>query len=287
MNRRERERETNLLLLFVELFDVGITLKELSKILLSFVCPRREMKERFQSIRNDTINETFTQNIEQTSSNDRREIIIDIRIHLFQINIRLEEERDQSHLDSTRRRHVVFWRKTRRNRIILLSRVNVSSSSSSSSSLKSKMSEPPSSWDQSSVDDLAAANQFASLNVNAMEFVPCFGPPSSSSSSSSSVTPKVLPKTPPSTPVIQRHENPPSMDDQQTMEEEFLDEDIAMTSKNEGTTLKSTTTTTTTLPIKEKKVVVKRDIIRKKEPVNIIFCGHVDAGKSTIGGQLM
>jgi GTPase len=38
---------------------------------------------------------------------------------------------------------------------------------------------------------------------------------------------------------------------------------------------------------KEKKVIVKRDIVRKKEPLNIIFCGHVDAGKSTIGGQLM
>ena len=69
------------------------------------------------------------------------------------------------------------------------------------------------------------------------------------------------------------------------MEEDFIDEDIALTSKTEGTTLK--TTTTTTLPVKEKKVLVKRDIIRKKEPVNIIFCGHVDAGKSTIGGQLM
>jgi translation elongation factor EF-1alpha len=25
----------------------------------------------------------------------------------------------------------------------------------------------------------------------------------------------------------------------------------------------------------------------KKEPLNIVFCGHVDAGKSTIGGQIM
>jgi GTPase len=60
----------------------------------------------------------------------------------------------------------------------------------------------------------------------------------------------------------------------------------------------STSTTTTTIinkinPVvgstvpKEKKVIVKRDIVRKKEPVNIVFCGHVDAGKSTIGGQLM
>jgi GTPase len=37
----------------------------------------------------------------------------------------------------------------------------------------------------------------------------------------------------------------------------------------------------------KKNIVVKRDIVRKKEPVNIVFCGHVDAGKSTIGGQLM
>ncbi|CAF3763818.1 unnamed protein product [Rotaria sp. Silwood1] len=29
------------------------------------------------------------------------------------------------------------------------------------------------------------------------------------------------------------------------------------------------------------------DSVRKKEPVNILFCGHVDAGKSTIGGQLL
>jgi GTPase len=40
-------------------------------------------------------------------------------------------------------------------------------------------------------------------------------------------------------------------------------------------------------PKEKKNVVVKRDIVRKKEPVNIVFCGHVDAGKSTIGGQLM
>ncbi len=42
-----------------------------------------------------------------------------------------------------------------------------------------------------------------------------------------------------------------------------------------------------TVPKEKKNVVVKRDIVRKKEPVNIVFCGHVDAGKSTIGGQLM
>jgi GTPase len=41
------------------------------------------------------------------------------------------------------------------------------------------------------------------------------------------------------------------------------------------------------IPKERKNVLIKRDIIRKKEPINIVFCGHVDAGKSTIGGQLM
>lgn len=38
---------------------------------------------------------------------------------------------------------------------------------------------------------------------------------------------------------------------------------------------------------KPKKQIVIREYKAKKEPVNIIFCGHVDAGKSTIGGQIM
>jgi GTPase len=46
-------------------------------------------------------------------------------------------------------------------------------------------------------------------------------------------------------------------------------------------------TSSSTVPKEKKNIVVKRDIVRKKEPVNIVFCGHVDAGKSTIGGQLM
>lgn len=50
---------------------------------------------------------------------------------------------------------------------------------------------------------------------------------------------------------------------------------------------KSNALASSTVPKEKKNVVVKREIIRKKEPVNIVFCGHVDAGKSTIGGQLM
>jgi peptide chain release factor subunit 3 len=39
--------------------------------------------------------------------------------------------------------------------------------------------------------------------------------------------------------------------------------------------------------IKPKKAIVIRELKPKKEPINVIFCGHVDAGKSTIGGQIM
>ena len=40
-------------------------------------------------------------------------------------------------------------------------------------------------------------------------------------------------------------------------------------------------------PRAKKKQIVIREYKAKKEPVNVIFCGHVDAGKSTIGGQIM
>lgn len=40
-------------------------------------------------------------------------------------------------------------------------------------------------------------------------------------------------------------------------------------------------------PKAAKKSIVIREFKPKKEPINVIFCGHVDAGKSTIGGQIM
>lgn len=40
-------------------------------------------------------------------------------------------------------------------------------------------------------------------------------------------------------------------------------------------------------PKAPKKQIVAREYKTKKEPINVIFCGHVDAGKSTIGGQIM
>ncbi|UJR11356.1 hypothetical protein I4U23_015537 [Adineta vaga] len=63
---------------------------------------------------------------------------------------------------------------------------------------------------------------------------------------------------------------------------EFITKDF----DNTKTTTVSKTSTSTTL--KEKKnSMIKRDIVRKKESINILFCGHVNAGKSTISGQLL
>jgi GTPase len=54
--------------------------------------------------------------------------------------------------------------------------------------------------------------------------------------------------------------------------------DDAVTEKSEGAE--------ETARVKKKPIVI-REYKAKKEPINVIFCGHVDAGKSTIGGQIM
>jgi hypothetical protein len=53
------------------------------------------------------------------------------------------------------------------------------------------------------------------------------------------------------------------------------------------TATKTNATSESTVPKEKKNVVVKRDIMRKEEPLYIVFCGHVDAEKSIIGRQLM
>jgi len=174
---------------------------------------------------------------------------------------------------------------------------------------KIKMDEPPASWDQQEEDNSSITSKLANLNVNANEFVPSFG------SKSTNVPTPPIPKTPPSTPVIVRHTNENGanqtekltlttnqmeLNDQQQMEEDFPTRggNQFLDDENERMMDDSTAVTTitinkinaaagSTVPKEKKNIVVKRDIIRKKEPVNIVFCGHVDAGKSTIGGQLM
>ncbi|CAF1396771.1 unnamed protein product [Rotaria sordida] len=181
------------------------------------------------------------------------------------------------------------------------------------------MDEPPANWDQQDEENPSVSStttKFANLNVNAIEFIPSFGTGFSSGSKATGVPTSPLPKTPPSTPVVTRHTHETEgnltqalniiksqieSNDQQQIKEDFStrEGDELADDQSERMMDDSTTTTTTatvnkmnppsssTVPKEKKNVLVKRDIIRKKEPLNIIFCGHVDAGKSTIGGQLM
>jgi GTPase len=50
---------------------------------------------------------------------------------------------------------------------------------------------------------------------------------------------------------------------------------------------KTSTLSESTIPKETQNIVVKRDTVRKKELVCVLFCGHVDAGKSTIESQLV
>jgi hypothetical protein len=81
------------------------------------------------------------------------------------------------------------------------------------------MDEPPASWDQQEEENSSITSKLASLNVNAITFVPSFGSKSSNDPTSS------IPKTPPSTPVVTRHINENlnkiELNDQLQMEEDF------------------------------------------------------------------
>lgn len=179
------------------------------------------------------------------------------------------------------------------------------------------MAEPPSSWEMQDDDNSslsAATSKLSALNVDAMEFIPNFG--FSSAPKPAPVIPQsVVPKTPPSTPVVVRttsedvkKQTEPvikpaeinaqlqQQQQQQVSEpvttnaadvefDEFVDEENDKVL--EDPTGKSNAVSGSAVSKEKKNVIVKRDIVRKKEPLNIIFCGHVDAGKSTIGGQLM
>ncbi|CAF3688187.1 unnamed protein product [Rotaria socialis] len=186
------------------------------------------------------------------------------------------------------------------------------------------MDEPPSNWDQQEEENVSlssATTKLSALNVNANEFVPSFGSGFSFGSKAANLPAAPLPKTPPSTPVVNRHTSEhdgnqvaavtmstnqiESNDQQQIKEnvstgeideisedqnERMMDDSTAATTAAATTTTsvnKANTATSSTVPKEKKNLIIKRDIVRKKEPVNIVFCGHVDAGKSTIGGQLM
>ncbi|CAF3077445.1 unnamed protein product [Rotaria sp. Silwood2] len=180
------------------------------------------------------------------------------------------------------------------------------------------MSEPPANWDQPEEENSSlssAAIKLRALNVNAMEFVPSFGSGFSPAPQASTLPQPIVSKAPPSTPIDTRNTiedekkqkdpiietNKSNVQQQEVKEQLITTEAVKYDDLPDEDTEKlfdETTTTTTTMnkintvnasavPKEKKNTLVKRDIIRKKEPINIVFCGHVDAGKSTIGGQLM
>jgi hypothetical protein len=140
------------------------------------------------------------------------------------------------------------------------------------------MAEPPTSLKQQDDNSTLSSTtvKFSGLNVNAAEFVPSFA-------SGFSAAPK------PSTPIAEQRPKQSITTAGEREFDDFSDQEIESELVDDTTTTTKTNVTThASTALKEKKgAVVKCDIMRKKESVNILFCGHVDAGKSTIGGQLM
>jgi len=142
-------------------------------------------------------------------------------------------------------------------------------------------------------NDLAAA--FArSLNVDAPVFVPTFGPPSATNNNGNVTTPSPQTLSSPAVENLPSNNLSPDMspvddweanadeenndeDDQDDLEEEEDDS----TEDPEKAIIKPKATR------KKGKVSESRDELDKKEHINIVFIGHVDAGKSTIGGQIL
>ncbi|XP_033215821.1 eukaryotic peptide chain release factor GTP-binding subunit ERF3A isoform X2 [Belonocnema kinseyi] len=91
---------------------------------------------------------------------------------------------------------------------------------------------------------------------------------------------------------------PPEMADAETLntspqhqpadswEEAAVDPDPLITPENEEADIEEEDEMVVKIP-KKKIIKVTEDTKSKKEHVNVVFIGHVDAGKSTIGGQIM
>ncbi|XP_026464634.1 eukaryotic peptide chain release factor GTP-binding subunit ERF3B-like [Ctenocephalides felis] len=148
-------------------------------------------------------------------------------------------------------------------------------------------------------NDLSA--KFSTLNVNAMEFVPSFLSYNSSSmllnggTSETEACPRIEepPPVPPSLETVSESYSPalitptgsggagtPTADSWEAEAEDTIltpdqEEDEECEDGDE------------IAKIPKKKTLKVEDTKSKKEHINVVFIGHVDAGKSTIGGQIM
>uniref|UniRef100_A0A6P7GR58 Eukaryotic peptide chain release factor GTP-binding subunit n=1 Tax=Diabrotica virgifera virgifera TaxID=50390 RepID=A0A6P7GR58_DIAVI len=154
---------------------------------------------------------------------------------------------------------------------------------------------------------------FSTLNVNAVEFVPSFsfskGPevveassPTNSQGSNSSPQHNLINGNVPdeSTERVEVKEPPPippadgdaSPGGEGGTWEDVADEDSTSASAPPATTPEGDedeepSSEEAPIKIKKKITVKEKPEEEKKEHVNVVFIGHVDAGKSTIGGQIM
>lgn len=147
-------------------------------------------------------------------------------------------------------------------------------------------------------DNKDLANSLSKLNVNAAVFVPSFGGSPSSNSTVTESSPSSQTDGQAASSSVNQAESP--VDDWEAAADEKMDEgddkiddledeeeeEEGASNEPEQGELKSS---------KKKPAIRKRargkasesDDGVKKEHVNIVFIGHVDAGKSTIGGQLL
>ncbi|CAG9857188.1 unnamed protein product [Phyllotreta striolata] len=158
--------------------------------------------------------------------------------------------------------------------------------------------------------------QFSTLNVNAVEFVPSFSfskpadadvveneSPTSSQGSNSSpkhspllngnvgdtLVERVEVKEPPPIPPADGDASPAG---EGGTWEDVADEDSTSASAPPATTPEGDddeepSSEEAPIKIKKKPAVKEKPEEDKKEHINVVFIGHVDAGKSTIGGQIM
>lgn len=151
------------------------------------------------------------------------------------------------------------------------------------------MSGAPESWDQD------VSTPLSKLNVNATEFVPgswaAPKPAATQPSTEAAVNNSNPSPTKSASPVNSSPAHSAKKDDQKTVDS-WEDNDNsantpATTPDEEENSISDETYVPASKPRTKAKVETKEATTTEKEHINVVFIGHVDAGKSTIGGQIM
>lgn len=148
----------------------------------------------------------------------------------------------------------------------------------------------PESWDQD-----VASNQFSKLNVNATEFVPSWSLPSAPTTQTTQPPPANSEASPAhsaspanSSPAHRGGSNEKTVENWEDADNSVSAGTPATTPEEEENSIDNDSTfVPASKPRTKVKQEVKEATTTEKEHVNVVFIGHVDAGKSTIGGQIM